>query len=109
MFNPLQAIIQKHVEQFQAGIQQAMEELGQIVLEAAAGEGAVVVKINGLGEIVDVQISEAAIAERGAEELSQLVRQAVQQAIDKAREVKRQKIAEHTPLGALGVDMPEIL
>ena len=109
MFNPLGAFIGKQLAQFQQGIEKAMAELAEMVVEGSAGGGAVKVRVSGLGEVLEVDIDEAAYAEGDKELLEDLVAAAVRDALRKAREAKKEKLMEHTPLGALGVELPDIL
>ena len=109
MFNPLEALIQKHVERFQQGLQQALQELAAAVVEATSDDGAVRVKVDGLGNLLVVEISDELLSPDARERLQQLIMDCVQDALDRARQLKRDKISQHTPLGAMGIDLPDIV
>ncbi len=109
MFNPLEALIQKQVERFQQGLQQALQELAAAVVEAASDDGAVRVKVDGLGNLLAVEISEQLLTPEARERLQQLITECVQDALDRARQLKRDKISQHTPLGAMGIELPDIV
>lgn len=106
MLNPLQAIIQRHVEHIQQGIAQALEELSATVLDAEAGDGAVVARVSGLGQLLDVQIADHVLQPGNADAVSGMVTQAVQEAMEKARQLKRDRITQCTPLASMGVELP---
>ena len=109
MLNPLEALIQRQVERFQQGLQQAMEELAQAAVEAASDDGAVRVKVDGLGNVLAVEIADQVLTPEARDRLQQLITECVQEALDRARQLKREKISQHTPLGALGVELPDIV
>jgi DNA-binding YbaB/EbfC family protein len=75
------------------------KRLAQITVEADAGAGMVRVKVNGRMEVLHVHISEEAAADR--ELLEELIRSAINAALDKAR----QRVAEESSqmLGGLGL------
>jgi DNA-binding protein YbaB len=109
MLNPLEVLIQRQVARWQQGIEQAAEELRAAVVEAVVEDGAVKARVNGLGEVLEIAISPALAAAGDAEKLSELVTAAVREALSRARELKCDKIAQHTPLGALGIELPDII
>lgn len=109
MKNPFQSLIESQLANFQEGLTRALEELQAEELEGSAGGGAVTVRITGMGEVTAVRIDPAVVNADDVELLNDLVCAAVRDAVRKASEMKKAKIAENTPLGALGVDLPDIL
>ncbi|MBC7287710.1 MAG: YbaB/EbfC family nucleoid-associated protein [Armatimonadetes bacterium] len=109
MLNPIEALIQRQVERFQQGLQQALNELAAAEVEASVGQGAVRVKMSGLGEVLAVEISDDALSSIDRQQLQELLRECFQEAMQRSRQLKRDKIAQHTPLGALGIELPDIL
>jgi DNA-binding YbaB/EbfC family protein len=85
-------------------IREEMEKLqgrlGEIVAEGDAGAGMVKVKVNGRMEALSVRISDEAMKDR--EMLEDLVRSAVNQAVDKSRRL----VAEETQKVATGLGLP---
>ena len=108
MRNPIQAMIQNQVALFQEGLAKAMEELSAMEVEGSAGGGAVKVKITGLGEITEVFIAPQVVDPEDVELLQDLVCAAAREALRKAAEAKRERIMSSTPLGNLGVELPDI-
>ncbi len=108
MLNPFQKIIETQLESVQKQIGQAMDELRRMELEASAGGGAVTVRVTGLGEILDVKIDPEVIAGGDVELIQDLVCAGVREALRKASEMKREKVMAATPLGAMGMELPDI-
>lgn len=75
------------------------KRLAEITVDADAGAGMVRVKVNGRMEVVQVQVSDEAAADR--ELLEELIRSAINAALDKAR----QRVAEESSqmLGGMGL------
>ncbi|MCD6352215.1 MAG: YbaB/EbfC family nucleoid-associated protein [Armatimonadetes bacterium] len=109
MLNPLEALISKQLARFQEGLAQTMVELGEAVIEGTAAEGRIVVRVSGLGQVLGMEIAPELATAENTEELAALVVEAINDALAQARELKRQKLAANTPLGAMGVDIPDIL
>ena len=108
MRNPIQAMIQNQLASFQEGLAEAMEELAALEIEGSAGGGAVKVKITGMGEVTEVTIDPQVVDPDEIELLQDLVCAGVREALRKASQAKRQRIMSSTPLGNLGVDLPDI-
>ena len=108
MRNPLQSMIEGQLGSMSKNIAKALEELEATELEGSAGGGAVRVKITGGGEVLGVEISPTAVQEGDLELLQDLVLAAVRDAIAKSQALKRDKLMGATPLGALGVEMPNV-
>lgn len=108
MRNPLQAVLEGQLSQMQRNITRALEELQMTELEGSAGGGAVKVRITGSGQVLGVEIAPAAVEPGDLELLQDLVCAAVRDAIARATALKREKLMSATPLGALGVEMPDV-
>lgn len=108
MRNPLQSMFETQFAKMSENLQQAMQELEAEEIEGAAGGGAVKVRMTGSGEVLGVTISPAAVEADDLELLQDLVCAALRDAIGRAAQLKREKLMGATPLGALGVDMPDV-
>lgn len=108
MRNPIQAMIQNQIAAFQEGLTRAMEELATLEIEGSAGGGAVKVKITGMSEISEITIDPEVVESGDVELLQDLVCAAVREALRKAAEAKRERIMSSTPLGNLGIELPDI-
>ncbi len=87
----------QQVQQMQAEMAKAQEELAGETVEASVGGGMVTVKANGAGEIVEVKISPEAIDPDDAESLEDLVLAGVNEALRNAQELMQSRLG-----GALG-------
>lgn len=85
--------LREEMEQFQ-------RKLGEITADGDAGAGMVKVKCNGRMEITSVTITEEGLKDR--ELLEDLIRAAVNQALQKAK----QQVAEETNRMAVGMGLP---
>jgi DNA-binding protein YbaB len=108
MLNPFEALIQKQVARFQEGFEQALAELAEMTVEVQAGEGALVLRANGLGELLDVKIAEQLLVPENRCLVERLIAEAVSELVRKTKDLKRERIAERTPLGSLKVELPDI-
>ncbi len=108
MRNPIQAMIEKQVASFQQDLIEAMEELQGAEITGSAGGGVVKVRMTGDGKVLDTEIAPEVVNAEDIELLQDLVCAAFRDALGKAAELKREKIMSATPLGALGVDLPDI-
>jgi nucleoid-associated protein EbfC len=108
MRNPLQQMIEGQLGNMSRNIAQAMQELEATELEGSAGGGAVRVKITGVGEVIGVEIAPTAMEQGDVELLQDLVCAAVRDAIAKALDVKRKRVMEATPLGNMGLELPDV-
>ena len=99
----------QQVQQMQAEMAKAQEELSAQTVEASVGGGMVTVKASGAGEIVEVKISPEAIDPEAVdpedvELLQDMVQAAVNEAIRSAQEVAASKLGAATGgLGGLGL------
>jgi DNA-binding YbaB/EbfC family protein len=87
----------RQVQEMQAQMARAQEELANETVEASAGGGMVRVKASGGGEIVEIKIAPEAIDPDDPEMLEDLVLAAVNEALRNAQELMQSKLG-----GALG-------
>jgi DNA-binding YbaB/EbfC family protein len=107
MRNPFFSLIEGQVAGMQQQVAGAMEELAATEIEGSAGGGAVKIIMTGSGTLVRVEI-EPEVLQEDCELVQDLVAAAMQDVIGKVSTLKREKILAATPLGALGVDIPDI-
>lgn len=94
----------KQVQEMQAQMAQAQEELAKEVVEASAGGGMVRVKASGAGEVVEIKISREAIDPDDPEMLEDLVLAAVNEALRNAQDLMQSKLGGAMgDLGGLGL------
>jgi nucleoid-associated protein EbfC len=87
----------RQVQQMQADMAKAQEELKNEVVEASAGGGTVTVKITGALELKEVRIDPEAVDPEDVELLQDLVLAAVNEAIRSAQELAESRLG-----GAMG-------
>jgi DNA-binding YbaB/EbfC family protein len=80
------AELMRNAGKLQETVQKATETLGQLVVEASAGGGAVTARVNGRLELVGLKIEPKLLADGDAELLEDMVTAAVNQGLAKARE-----------------------
>ena len=90
----------KQVQEMQAQMAQAQEELANETVEASAGGGIVRVKATGAGEIVEIKIAPDAIDPDDPEMLEDLVLAAVNEALRNAQDLMQSKLGP--AMGGLG-------
>lgn len=95
------AQIAKMAQQMQSQMAQAQDELKERTLEATAGGGAVRVVITGAGEVRAIEIDRSAVDPEEVEMLQDLVLTAVNDAISRAKDLERERMAGIA--GALGL------
>jgi nucleoid-associated protein EbfC len=94
----------KQAQQMQEQMLQVQEEAKKEVVEASAGGGAVSVKANGAGELVEIRIDPKAIDPDDPELLADMVMAAANEALRAAGDLVESKIRGQMPdLGALGL------
>jgi len=91
----------KKAQEVQQGAKQLQEELEQMEIEGASGEGSVKVVLSGNQEPLRVMISPEAM-QGGAEALSELVTLAMQDAYEKSTATMRERMEELTS----GLNLP---
>ena len=90
----------RQVQQMQAEMAKAQEELASEVVEASAGGGMVVVKVTGALEVKEIRIDPEAIDPDDADMLQDLVLAAVNEALRSAQELAASRLGAAT--GGLG-------
>ena len=90
----------KQVQQMQADMAKAQEELKSQVVEASAGGGTVTVKVTGDLQVVEVKIDPGAVDPDDVEMLQDLVLAATNEALRSAQEMAASKLGGVT--GGLG-------
>jgi DNA-binding YbaB/EbfC family protein len=90
----------RQVQQMQAEMMKAQEELKNEVVEASAGGGMVAVKISGDLELKELRIDPEAVDPEDVELLQDMVQAAVNEAIRSAQELAANKMGAAT--GGLG-------
>jgi DNA-binding YbaB/EbfC family protein len=96
----------KQVQQMQADMAQAQEQLKNEVVEASAGGGMVTVKVSGDLEIKEIKIDPDAVDPEDVELLQDMVLAATNEAIRSAQELANRKLGGLTgglDLGGLGL------
>jgi DNA-binding YbaB/EbfC family protein len=90
----------KQVQQMQAEMAKAQEELASEVVEASAGGGMVTVKVTGALEVREIRIDPEAIDPEDADMLQDLVLAAINEALRSAQELAANRMGAAT--GGLG-------
>ena len=90
----------RQVQQMQAEMQKAQEELKNETVEASAGGGMVTVKVSGELEILDLKIDPDAVDPEDVELLQDMVQAALNEALRAAQELAANKLGAVT--GGLG-------
>jgi hypothetical protein len=94
----------RQVQQMQAEMMKAQEELKHQVVEASAGGGMVTVKVSGDLELKELVIAPDAVDPEDVELLQDMVQAAVNEAIRAAQELQASKLGAATGgLGGLGL------
>jgi DNA-binding YbaB/EbfC family protein len=94
----------KQIEQMQAKMMQAQEELGDTTVEGSAGGGAVTVVMNGHQQVQSVTIDPEFVDPDDVETLQDAIVAALHDAQEKAQDVMQQKMGAATGgLGGLGL------
>ena len=96
----------KQVQQMQADMAKAQEQLKNEVVEASAGGGMVTVKVTGDLEVKEIRIDPAAVDPEDVELLQDMVLAATNEAIRSAQELANRKLGGLTggmDLGGLGL------
>ena len=94
----------RQVQQMQAEMVKAQEELKNEIVEASAGGGMVHVKITGDLELKELRIDPGAVDPEDVEMLQDMVQAAVNEAIRSAQELAASKMGAATGgLGGLGL------
>lgn len=95
----------KQIEQMQANMAKAQEELGSATVEGSAGGGAVLVVMNGHQQVQSVVIDPEFVDPEDVETLQDAIVAAFQDAHDKTQELVQQKMGAATG-GLSGLGLP---
>jgi DNA-binding YbaB/EbfC family protein len=87
-------------------MEEMQRELAAMTVEGSSGGGMVKVTANGRQEIVSVGIEDEVASDGDREMLEDLVRAAVNAALEKSRDMAREELSKIT--GGLGIDLPGI-
>jgi DNA-binding YbaB/EbfC family protein len=101
MTNPFEAGMMKKIQQLQADIAKAQEELKNIRVEGTAAGGLVTAVVNGQRELIDIKIEREALADDDLEMLEDLIVAAVAGATEEAT-----RKAQEVMAGAAGGLLP---
>jgi len=82
----------KQARELKAKLEKTQQELGNTILEAESGKGAVKVTINGQQKIQSIKISPMVIDPDKAEQLEELVLKAVSEAIGKSQKLTTKRL-----------------
>jgi nucleoid-associated protein EbfC len=96
------ASLMKNLPKMQEEMTKLQERIAQVTAEGDAGGGMVKVKVNGHMEVLACVISDEAYKTNDKELLEDLIRAAVNQAMQKAK----QSVAEETSKMATGMGLP---
>lgn len=97
--------ILRQAQQLQAKLAQAQEELGNVMVEATSGGGAVKVIVNGHQDVQSIEILPEVVDAQEVEMLQDLVMAAVNEAINKSREVAGKQLGGLTG----GLNIPGLM
>ena len=92
----------QQVQQMQAQMAEAQQELANERVQASAGGGMVTVTASGSGEIVEIKIAPEAIDPEDSELLSDMILAAVNEALRSAQSLAESKLGGAAGLGDLG-------
>lgn len=104
MVNPQYNKMMKQVQEMQAKMAQAQEELANETVEASAGGGMVVATMTGALELRSVRIKPEAVDPEDVEMLEDLVTAAVNEALRSAQDLASRKMGGATA----GLQLPNI-
>ncbi|MGB3088201.1 MAG: YbaB/EbfC family nucleoid-associated protein [Phycisphaerae bacterium] len=75
-------------------VAELQEELANKRVEGSAGAGKVLATVNGRGELLGLKIDPEVVAPDETELLEDMVKAAVRQAVDKARDIQREEMSK---------------
>jgi len=93
--------LMKQAQQLQSKIQALQEELGKRTVSAQAGGGMVEATVNGRQELLSLRIDPEVVSPEDVEMLQDLILAAVNEALNRSREMVAQEMAKLT--GGLGI------
>jgi nucleoid-associated protein EbfC len=106
--NPLQKFIESQVGAIQENVAKAMADLEIAMVESSVGGGVVRCQMSGTGQLTEIKIDPSVVNSDDVELLEDLVLAAVRDCAARAQGLKREKLMAATPLGALGMDLPDV-
>ena len=86
----------RQAQEFQARLAKLQDELGKMTVEATAGGGAVKVVATGHQKVQSIAIAREAVNPEDVEMLQDLVLAAVNEALDKSRELATKQLGQIT-------------
>jgi len=86
----------KQVQKMQANMEKTQKEIEEREFEASAGGGAVVVKVNGKKELIDIVLKEEVVDPDDIEMLQDLILAAVNEALRVAEETAAKEMSKLT-------------
>jgi len=92
------AELMKQFQTIRENVDKAKEELKRENIVVEVGGGMVKVTVNGMGEILDIEIDKSLLKEEEYQVLKELIVSAVNEAFERSKEVMTQKISEATGL-----------
>ena len=88
--------LMKQAQQLQSKMAKMQEELGEKTVEASAGGGMIIAVANGRQELVSIQIEREVIDPDDAEMLQDLIMAAVNDALNRAKEMMNEEMGKVT-------------
>ena len=82
----------KQAQELKSKLDKAQKELGNTVIEADAGKGAVKVTVNGQQKILSIKISPEVIDPNKPENLEKLIMKAISDATDKSQKLATKQL-----------------
>ncbi|KAA0258789.1 YbaB/EbfC family nucleoid-associated protein [Deferribacter autotrophicus] len=98
--------LMKQAQKMQKKMMEIQEEVAKEIVEASAGGGMVIARVNGKQELVEIKIEKDVIDPEDVEMLQDLIIAAVNEAIKKSQELMQEKMSQLT--GGLGLNFPGI-
>jgi len=88
--------LMKQAQQMQERVKKLQEEAGNKTVEASAGGGMVTVVANGRQEVLSIKIDRSVVDPNDIEMLQDLVTAAVNEALRKSQEHRKEEMGRHT-------------
>lgn len=96
--------LQKMSKDLQSGMETMKDDLAKQFVDGQAGGGAVTVVVNGNQELTEIKISPEAVDPDDVEMLEDLVMAAVNQAVEKSKDLQQDRINQLTG----GIKLPNL-
>jgi DNA-binding YbaB/EbfC family protein len=91
----------KQAQKFQDDMAKMEDELAEEKLEVSSGGGMVTAIVNGRGELIDIKINPEVVDPSDIDMLQDLITSAVREAMERANELRKERMEELT--GGLGL------